>query len=124
MTVTYCIIGANGTFSILNYENNLKVLWTVHSECENIYIYTEQFSIESDYDWFHVDEERFSGYNLWEHYVVGNFTLVWFESDETNSDEGFIVHWQCVDTVPTTTVPTTGPTIGTSIENLIEKFKI
>jgi len=50
---------------------------------------------------------------------VGNFSLVQFESDELESDEGFIVHWQCVDELPTTTVP---PTTVRPTGTLIDKF--
>lgn len=86
----------NGSIIHTNYENDEHEQWNIDSECDRVYIYSEQFDLEAEYDYLIINGTSYSGRDEVRQIVSPVFSII-FESDVTNTAYGFVLHWKCVN---------------------------
>ena len=86
-----------GAISHTDYLNNNEMNWTVNSNCESITIWSTLFQTESYFDTVTINHKQYSGRQT-VYDVIGtpNFTVN-FVSDESVTDDGFILQWKCLE---------------------------
>ena len=55
------IVESSGSITHLNYRDGEDLRWEIQPECENVNIYSTEFSTESGYDYLHLNSDTFSG---------------------------------------------------------------
>ena len=78
-----------------NYENNENIEWPVNSDCESVHILSTMFATVG-YDKVTIDGKEYSGKTEINQIVPTNFT-VYFNSDYSETDDGFILNWNCTN---------------------------
>ena len=68
--------------------------WPVNSDCETVHILSTSFKTEKTYDKLTIDGIEYSGERKVNQVLPNNFT-VYYESDYSGTDEGFILNWSC-----------------------------
>lgn len=115
---------------MLNYPNNTYVIWTVNSDCDEVYVSTEMMDIEDGYDFFviqgtQIEEAVFltsTGTMPLNVELDGAAFEALFAADREVSYPGFIVSWGCTDMSTTTAAVKTSAatTIGMSLTLIIK----
>ena len=79
-----------------DYQNNEELKWPIKSGCETVHILSAFFKTEDGYDKLTIDGIEYSGEEKINQIVSNNFT-VYFSSDRSVSDHGFILNWNCTE---------------------------
>ena len=83
-----------------SYENDANQTWEIKTDCKHLVISFQYFETESDYDFLYIIEDgsstSFSGTNTGNDHVckTGN-TKLRFESDASETRNGFKLTWKC-----------------------------
>lgn len=79
----------------LNYGNNEIENWNVVSDCESVYISSDQFDVEPVYDYLTIDGTRYTGSQSINQIIRSRSFTVSFSSDKDTTSSGFILNWSC-----------------------------
>ena len=110
------LTGTNGTIAHLDYADNEDISWTIQSDCDMLYIYSEVFNTEANYDFLFIGDYRFDGDDEEIREIVqGSSVTIRFTSDSSITRSGFILHWRCSD--GDEGIPTRPPPRGIQIWN-------
>jgi len=103
----YVSQGEDGTVRLDSYTDDMHVQWRIESDCDNINIYTESFHLEHNYDHLSIQTDdwnrSYTGNRDFNLYTSGGNIELIFTSDGSVQEDGFVIHWQCIDIVPATT---------------------
>ena len=90
--------GTSGTISIIDYETNLDISWTIESTCgsRGVRLFSELFQLETDYDWIFIGGRNYTA-DFPIDQTFPDIIGIHFHSDYTYSASGFIIHWNCID---------------------------
>ena len=91
-----CIFLESGTIHHENYDINEDLSWTINSDCEKVRIESVTFLTEFRYDFVTIEGEVYSGNAIIDQDVPPDFTVS-FNSDNSVTDDGFILNWACSD---------------------------
>ena len=82
---------------MFDYENNEDKIWPVYSDCESVRMISTKFETEYDWDYVTIDDSEYTGTGRLDIILPTNFTVE-FYSDDSGTDEGFTLHWNCTET--------------------------
>ena len=85
-----------GNIEHRDYANDENVTWIVNPSCPTVSIRSTFFETEYNYDFVHLDGEKFSGDNGHIGQVMKSPFNVTFTSDESTTKSGFSLTWECI----------------------------
>ena len=95
---------ASGIIRHKDYNNNELLEWSVNSDCDTVHILSTFFKTHNDHagcgleftDKLTIDGIDYFGKQQVNQIVSGDFTI-YFASDATGTDEGFVLNWSCTE---------------------------
>ena len=89
--------GSSGAIELGHYDNNHDITWTVESDCTGgVHVYSTYFNTESVYDQVTIGGNSYSGADVVIDLEMPNSFIVSFTSDESITDTGFNINWECI----------------------------
>ena len=70
------------------------MVWRINTTCDSVYIWSILFETEEYYDKVLIDHKMYSGDLSINDVLPPNFE-VYFTSDESVTDNGFVLKWNC-----------------------------
>ena len=95
----YTPSNTNGIIELDGYENNHFQEWEILSECTMVEISSRWIDLENGFDFLDINGQSYSGQTEISQVVPANF-IVSFQSDSSQSGDGFSLFWECYDVPP------------------------
>ena len=70
------------------------MVWRINTSCESVYIWSTLFETEDYYDKVLINQKMYSGEASINEILPSSFE-VYFTSDESVTDNGFVLEWNC-----------------------------
>jgi len=78
----------------VNYENNEDLDWKISANCPMVNLISTMFETESGYDYVTIAGTRYEGSDEIS-ITVPDATIVYFHSDDSATEPGFVLEWTC-----------------------------
>ena len=75
------------------------MVWRINTSCDSVYIWSTLFETEEYYDKVMINQKLYSGEVSINEILPSNFE-VYFTSDESVTDKGFVLEWNCNERPP------------------------